>query len=87
MSKRAKLRVCASCEWIFNIADASAEGGCPKCEFGHYGAQHVYGNQAYRHRVTQQPWFDRKMGAYADKLHKEIRESKARKPALDLTFT
>lgn len=40
----AKLRVCASCEWIFNTGI-----GCPKCLFGSYGAYSVYGNNAYRY--------------------------------------
>lgn len=36
----AKLRVCASCEWIFNNGV-----GCPKCQFGSYGAHYVYGKK------------------------------------------
>lgn len=68
--KKAKLRVCASCQWIFEGADA-----CPKCDFGHYGARFVFGNKAYRYAETQQPWFEQKMADYANSLRKEITDS------------
>ena len=64
----AKLRVCASCEWIFNTGME-----CPKCQFGSYGAHSVYGNNAYRYAKTQKPWFNRKMADYAFKLIQEIK--------------
>lgn len=67
--KDAKLRVCASCEWIFKL---NGDDGCPKCGFAHYGARYVYGNKAYRYAVTQQAWFDKKMSDYAHKLWQEI---------------
>lgn len=71
MSKKAKLRVCASCEWIFN------EGvECPKCGFGSYGARYVYGDKAYRYKNTQQPWLDKKVSDYTIKLLKEITPNK-----------
>ncbi|EDK7779783.1 hypothetical protein CKS97_19955 [Salmonella enterica subsp. enterica serovar Java] len=66
----AKLRVCASCEWIFNNGV-----GCPKCQFGSYGAHSVYGKKAYHYAKTQKPWFDRKIGDYSFKLLQEIKES------------
>lgn len=69
----AKLRVCASCEWIFNTGV-----GCPKCQFGSYGAHYVYGNNAYRYAKTQKPWFDRKMADYSFKLIQEIKNEKYR---------
>ena len=65
----AKLRVCASCEWVFKLDN---NDGCPKCGFAHYGARYVYGNKAYRYAVTQQAWFDKKMSDYAHKLWQEI---------------
>ena len=68
--KDAKLRVCASCEWVFVKPDDFE--GCPKCGFGHYGARYVYGNKAYRYLKTQKPWFDRNMNRYALELRKEI---------------
>ena len=68
--KDAKLRVCASCEWIF--VRIREDEGCPKCGFAHYGARFVYGNRAYRYLRTQKPWFTRKMNEYACELHKEI---------------
>lgn len=69
----AKLRVCASCEWIFNTGVE-----CPKCQFGSYGAHSVYGNNAYRYAKTQKPWFDRKMADHAFKLLQEIKNEKCR---------
>jgi len=56
---KAKLRVCASCEWVFL-------GGveCPQCGFGSYGARYVYGNRAYRYKKTQEPWIERKIEHY-----------------------
>lgn len=69
----AKLRVCASCEWIFNTGVE-----CPKCQFGSYGAHSVYGNNAYRYAKKQKPWFDRKMADYAFKLIQEIKNEKCR---------
>lgn len=65
--QKAKLRCCASCEWVFS-------GGieCPKCGFGSYGARYVFGSRAYRYRFTQLPWKNRKMEAYEDTLDREI---------------
>lgn len=67
MSKIAKVRVCASCEWIFRgCLD------CPKCGFGSYGARFVYGPKAYEYEKTQNPWLDKKITAYALKISKEV---------------
>lgn len=68
---KAKLRVCASCEWIFNDGV-----GCPKCQFGSYGAHYVYGKKAYRYALTQQPWYDRKMAEYSCKLISEVKNDR-----------
>ncbi len=70
--KDAKLRVCASCEWIFTDKRHAKTGGCPKCGFAHYGARYVYGDKAYRYAITQKPWFDKKMSDYSYKLSQEI---------------
>lgn len=70
-SLNAKLRVCASCEWVFKINPLKDEG-CPKCGFAHYGARYVYGDKAYRFLRTQTPWFNKKIAIYRDKLRKEI---------------
>lgn len=67
---RAKLRVCASCEWIFT---SGVE--CPKCQFGSYGAHYVYGDAAYRYAKSQKPWFERKISDFSLKLFQEINES------------
>ena len=71
--KFSKLRVCASCEWIFDISEANENGGCPKCGFGHYGARYVYGDKAYKYKKTQEPWIERKMSKYYNFLRKEAR--------------
>lgn len=69
MKKLAILRVCASCEWVFRLP---APDGCPKCQFGHYGARYVYGNRAYRYEKTQKPWYDKKMFNFSMGLWREI---------------
>jgi hypothetical protein len=76
--KEAKLRVCASCEWIFLTDENTEENGCPKCGFGHYGARFVYGNRAYQYKRTQQQWFNKKMIEYGFKLLKEIEDTNIR---------
>ena len=62
--KRAKLRACASCEWIFNKGAT-----CPLCGFGSYGARYIYGNKCYRYQYSQVRWFDKRI----DMLHDELR--------------
>jgi len=66
---RAKLRVCASCEWIFK-----GYKSCPKCGFAHYSALYVYGKKCYTYAKTQQPWLDKKIGTYIDTLQEEIKK-------------
>lgn len=85
MPRPANLRVCASCEWIFKWENPRNKTGCPKCEFASYSARYVYGNTAYALARTQKPWYDKKLSAYAQQLHKEINESKPAKDALILT--
>jgi len=68
---KANLRVCASCEWIFDIRDNDEEG-CPKCRFAHYGARYVYGDKAYKYKYTQEPWKNRKINDYEYQLECEI---------------
>lgn len=70
MSIRAKLRCCASCEWIFQNGVE-----CPKCGFGSYGARYVHGNKAYRYKYTQEPWYQKKIDGYSLKLLSEIKKS------------
>lgn len=78
MSQRAKLRVCASCEWIFKLKPRTPLGttGCPRCGFAHYSAHYVYGKKAYAYSETQQPWRDKKLANYACKLDEKIRQWK-----------
>lgn len=65
--QRAKLRCCASCEWIY-----SNHNSYPKCRFGSYGAHYVYGRRAYRFNHTQEPWMKRKIDVYTIALRDEI---------------
>lgn len=65
--RTARLRVCASCEWIYN-----GHGMCPKCGFASYSARSVYGITCYRYRTTQEPWYNRMMAAYSVALRKQI---------------
>jgi hypothetical protein len=65
--QRANLRVCASCEWIYE-----GHQDCPKCLFGSYGARWVYGPKCYKHAKTQEPWLKKKLQAYEFKLLEEI---------------
>jgi hypothetical protein len=67
---KAKLRVCASCEWIFKGAI-----DCPKCGFGSYGARYVYGDKAYDYVKTQIPWIEKKVANYYTELWREVEET------------
>ena len=61
--RNAKLRVCASCEWIYKDSLS-----CPKCYFCSYGARYVYGDKAYKFAITQEPWINKKLYYYHSKL-------------------
>jgi len=76
---KAKLRVCASCEWIFKENEKTFEDGCPKCGFVHYPARYVYGRKAYAYSKSQYPWKEKKMTDYSIQLDKEIKESRHEK--------
>lgn len=75
MSKRATLRCCASCMWVFKRTPGTDETGCPQCGFGHYGARFALGPSCYRARITQRPWFERQMAKRADELHRIVRDT------------
>lgn len=64
---RARLRCCASCQWIYK-----GEPDCPKCGFASYSAKYVFGNSCYRFSITQQPWHEQKMSSYSCQLFEEI---------------
>lgn len=70
------LRVCASCEWIFRILSENKTNECPKCGFGHYSARYVYGQKAYVFAKTQEPWVNKKLNEYHQKLLAEINSDK-----------
>lgn len=74
--KPASLRCCASCMWIFTWAPGTPCPECPQCQFGHYGARRVFGNNAYRYAKTQKPWYDRQMQHHSDKLRQQITSNK-----------
>lgn len=67
MNKHNKLKVCASCKWIFK-----ENSSCPKCEFASYGAHFVYGKKCYQYQYTQEPWMENKISIYTIKLFEEI---------------
>jgi len=67
MGRTAKLRVCASCEFIFRGATE-----CPECGFGHYGARYAYGNKAYTYEKTQEPFIEKKVEALRSKLMRRL---------------
>ncbi len=71
---RAVLRVCASCEWIFDF-HKNAGTGCPMCRFGSYGAHYVYGQRCYTYARTQQPWRDKQLTKRSIELDDIIRTS------------
>jgi len=84
--QRAKLRVCASCEWIYQLGNPSNPkwehthpeeefNGCPKCGFASYGARFVYGSQVYRHAQTQEPWIKKKLQRVELDLLHEIEQT------------
>jgi hypothetical protein len=68
-----KLRVCASCEWIFNAVNNDPT--CPKCEFGSYSAKYVYGKRAYQYKITQLPYVNKKLEGFRYNLMKEVEEN------------
>jgi hypothetical protein len=70
MGRPAKLRVCASCEWIFK--ESVNIKSCPKCGFAHYSAFYVFGKKCYRYAITQKPWMEKKLDTYRLDLLSEI---------------
>jgi predicted RNA-binding Zn-ribbon protein involved in translation (DUF1610 family) len=72
----AKLRTCASCEWLFKESVSCLS--CPKCGFAHYGARFVYGDKCYKYSKTQQPWLDKKIVQYIKQLRDEVRRTNVR---------
>ena len=68
--RHARLRVCASCEWIFKDHDSFT-----KCGFAHYGERHVYGDKCYKYKYSQEPWMNSKIRCYTSKLNSIIYET------------
>jgi len=63
--QRAKLRVCASCEWLYN-----GNRDCPVCGFASYGARFAYGDICYKYKRTQKPWEDKRIARFLYRLRK-----------------
>lgn len=86
--KGAALRVCGSCEWVFERRPAQASGepgtGCPKCGFASYGAHWALGHACYRVKRTQERWLARKVSDYTAKLRQEIGAANAERDPADL---
>lgn len=80
MSNKAKLRCCASCEWIYKDCESSDDDGCPLCNFGSYGARHVFGDDCYKYQYSQKPWKDQKMANESGRLNSIIDEKSAKSP-------
>ena len=74
---RAKLRICASCRWIFKLNNKvhPETGGCPKCGFGHYGAYWAMGRKVDRYQYSQEPSKQAKVSSYIGSLDREIEET------------
>lgn len=70
--QRAKLRCCASCEWVYK-----GPGDCPQCGFASYGARYVFGDKAYRYQYTQEPWKRRALIQRESELLRIIRAANA----------
>ena len=70
--QRAKLRCCASCEWIYRATEQKSD--CPRCGFASYGARWVHGPRCYRFERTQEPWSDRQLAKRSTELYNEILE-------------
>lgn len=75
MSKHAKLRCCARCQWIY-----TGDTDCPKCDFASYGARYVFGDACYRYALTQKPWLEQKVSTFIVELYKEIADTNPNKP-------
>jgi predicted RNA-binding Zn-ribbon protein involved in translation (DUF1610 family) len=83
--KKARVRVCSSCEWIFDALARSEDAvGCPKCGSAHYGARWAIGPECYRLAKTQERWVQRKLAAYESKLRTEVTADRVGKDPNDL---
>lgn len=84
----ARLRICASCEWVFDRRPPQPSGetgaGCPKCGFASYGAHWVLGHACYRVKSTQERWLKRKLDAYECELRQQIGTANAERDPNDL---
>lgn len=70
MSQNAKIRVCARCEWIF---DVEKNQSCAQCDFGaSYGARFVYGKDYLALYRNQTPWKEKRLAQYITNLEQII---------------
>lgn len=86
--KSAALRICASCEWVFERPrepdGAPGRIGCPQCGFASYGARWVLGHSCYRVKRTQERWLKRNLDAYESELRQQIGTANAERDPADL---
>ncbi|ALY07066.1 hypothetical protein VmeM32_00075 [Vibrio phage vB_VmeM-32] len=71
MSKTAKIRVCATCEWIF---DSTISNQCEMCHnsVGSYGARWVYGKNYLTLYKNQTPWREKQLAKSMFRIDQEI---------------
>lgn len=80
MKKVADLRVCASCEYIFQAKLYRTGTACPVCGYASYGARAVYGKKAYSYLKSQKPFYDKEMAkAQHEAQNKHQRAEEARR--------
>jgi len=86
--KTAALRICSSCEWVFErpVQPVGPVGffGCPKCGGASYGARWVLGPSCYRVKKTQDRWLKRKLEDYERELRQQIGTANAERDPNDL---
>lgn len=71
MSIHARIRVCATCEWIFDSAISSRCGMCNN-SIGSYGARWVYGKNYLTLYKHQTPWREKQLAKVAFRIEQEI---------------
>jgi hypothetical protein len=84
MSKLAPIRVCASCEFVFDMRLHPVGKGCPQCSFASYGARQVYGKKCYGYLKSQKPFYNRFIVAARYQAYAEI--TRVRKNQTDFSL-
>lgn len=75
MSKKANLRICASCELIYKNTEHEI---CPYCGFGaSYGARWAVGDRCYREYITRKNWKKKVSYSFILKIEKMMLDKSA----------